>query len=257
MLYKQNCKFLRFAKIKKSNGEFFFAPLFLRHQFVPITLKPSMGELSIYTDSEEIEDSSIQSIFDIKSRCESFKNLILDRPFYKPNQYIYKFGQKIILNNSSKHNDQFFPCDQTSDDLFLDDYATEFESYLKTRIQQLAVNMGFKEDFYWDLGLTFKDNSYISILLQDEIIVMDVRLYAFKKEIIDSAIVSLLSVIYTGCIGSDFQKSKKMRLITDKFSPCYLKHMDYIKRGIFEGDDYCNSNLIGENYTRQDKKSFN
>lgn len=229
---------LKNVRLTRSDGSKFYAPVYYRKQVKEVSALFFMGQIIFYAYDKYISDRILQAIYEDNVNTPILKDYIMDRPFYVNGSYIYKLGKRIELSYIDDESKRGLPFTFNQEDSYFLNYVSEFKDYLTDRLNYFINLMGFKLDRKFSIQIDVLDKFWSTISFETETISIDPRLYAYTPDIIDSVLVSILSILQTKIINTRIKDCEVLSSIVKAESPNYLKDFDCIRKGYFEGEDY-------------------
>ena len=192
-----------------------------------VSIRACYGVMEAYL-SDNISFSFLDKM--VSTSYNHYKDYIFDRPFMKEGVYIYMLGKKryFTTDSTKKDNDLYFYIPPTCKDPIVK-YKKMFLEYLHKRIIELGdimsrdlrsyiIRTGLFISYY---GVCFPTKKQFKF---------DYRLFAYKKELIDTILIHEIAHTYEIHHNERFYSIVKM----------YCKDYDYLvhelERGKFDGE---------------------
>lgn len=157
------------------------------------------------------------------------KGYYLDRPFYKEGEYLYVLGTRKKIAFGGKDSEDVFALRANAKDPLVR-YRKLFQNYLEERVPVLAERMGLDvKGFRFRTGLFL--SYYGSCFPKKKQIKFDYRLFAYRKDIIDSVIFHELCHLFETHHNDRFYRLLYL------YCPDYDRMQDFLVRGFFQGEE--------------------
>lgn len=228
---------LKFAKLPTANQTLLNVPVYYRNQNREVLSVVFMGQIIFYTYNKYVEDSLLSTIYLSNIKAKQLENYITDRPFAVNRNYYFKLGKSYALTDEKDHNLPNYPFTFNIENNFIRSYKEEFCDYLDERFSYWSRKMEFDRT-NWKFKPVTMESAWTALDIEQKIIRIDIRLFAYNSEIIDSVIVGVIAVLKNNIFNKKIRNSEILYETVMEFSPHYEKHFDYIRKGVFEGDDY-------------------
>lgn len=206
-------------------GKLITIPIYLKSNGYKITIRGCYGILEAYCSKYTSSDVFDKFVLKTIKHYKDEKHFIIDRPFYKEDEYIYVLGEKkLITRDSSLKNDpKYFYIKSTCKDP-LTVYKKEFLKYVRTRLNYYGELMGFDvKGYIIRTGLFI---SYYGICFPTKKqFKFDYRLFAYRTKYLDAIVVHELAHLHSIHHDSRFYN----------FVYTYLKDYDFLEKMVNEG----------------------
>lgn len=207
-------------------GQVFPVYFYLKKSGRGQTVRQVYGTVEMYITKKSTADSINKLL--IRS-LDLNKNNILDRPFYKEDEYIYVLGKKKNITRDplfKKNNEYFFISDKCKDPISV--YKKRFISYLKNRMLVLGKMMHHDLSSYRIQSAIFL--TYFGCIIPSrKTFKFDFRLFAYKEEILDSVLIHEIAHI------DHLNHSRDFYNLVYHYCPDYDILDSLIKEGRFDG----------------------